>query len=74
MTDATPDRVAPACANCHVREGTIKWVGDGGSMALVHGVYTLWCERCVVAVQLAHAEERAALIPELRAKLEALDG
>lgn len=41
-------------------------------MAMTHGFVQMWCEVCVLTKQIEHAEERAALLPELRARLEAL--
>lgn len=59
------------CARCKVNPGTVKW---GDTLALTHGFAAMWCERCATEVQLAHAEERAALIPEMREKLATLGG
>lgn len=57
------------CQRCHKRPATETW----GSFALVlHGGGQRWCEECCVRVQLAHAEARAAAIPELRRRLDAL--
>jgi hypothetical protein len=57
------------CANCHQRPGTIRW---GNTLALTHGWAQMWCEICATEAQLEHAQERAAVIPELEAKLGAL--
>lgn len=57
------------CANCKERVGTIKWVGDSGALALSHGFYEMWCEVCALKEQIRYAEERAAALPELRARL-----
>lgn len=57
------------CANCNKRKGTKAWVGHGDVVSFVHSV---WCEICVVDAQLRHAQERAAAIPELEAKLREL--
>lgn len=54
------------CANCGKREGTIQYVGDSGALGLVHGFFELWCEACVLDLQIKHAEERANALPELR--------
>ncbi len=62
---------ATPCARCKVNPGTVRW---GDTLALTHGWAAWWCERCATEVQLAHAEERAALIPEMREKLAALGG
>lgn len=57
------------CAVCGIREGTHRW---GDTLAMTHGTWEMWCEVCVVTKQLEHAENRAALIPELRARMTAL--
>lgn len=48
----------------------IKWVGDGGIMALTHGHYSMWCQICAVGTQLQYARERAASIPVLEERLK----
>ena len=58
------------CASCGKREGTIRW---GDMLALTHGWVQMWCEHCAVTKQLEYARERAAAIPELEARLSALD-
>jgi hypothetical protein len=58
------------CANCREREGTELWVGDGGALALVHGMSVRWCRRCVITAQLAHARAMAAQVPSLERELE----
>jgi len=62
------------CANCKTRKATMDWVGEGGVLAWTHGMYTRWCEYCATEAQLKYARERAAAIPELEAKLKALEG
>lgn len=56
------------CASCHKREGTLAW---GDALALTHGFAARWCEVCALTAQIAHAEERAAALPGLRARLAA---
>jgi hypothetical protein len=60
----------PTCFRCP-NEGSFKW---GDTLALTHGFSQIICERCATELQLEYAEERAAAIPELRAKLEELGG
>lgn len=38
----------------------------------VHGGGLRWCEPCCLSVQIAHAEERAEALPELRRRLAEL--
>ena len=59
------------CANCGTREGTLRW---GDALALTHGGGAMWCEVCAITVQLRHARERAARIPEMEARLAFLRG
>ena len=65
-------RLGTPCENCGIRPGTVQWVGEGGMLAVTHGWYSMWCERCVLEAQLAYARRRAAEIPELTKKLAAL--
>lgn len=58
------------CQNCGAREATTWWVGDGGTLAFVHGFGRPWCEPCCFAKQLEHAEEQARSIPEIRLRIE----
>ena len=60
------------CQNCGKRPGTTKWVGEGGTMALIHGMYSWWCGICCVEAQLDYARKQAALIPEREAELAKL--
>lgn len=60
------------CANCGEREGTINWVGRGGVMDFVHGMYEVWCELCAVEADLEYAKKQAKRVPELEKKLEKL--
>lgn len=55
------------CAHCGERPATERW---GDALALTHGGAQLWCKVCVLEAQIAHAEERAAALPELRKQLE----
>jgi hypothetical protein len=56
------------CANCGKRPGTEIWA-PGGTVAYVHGIYSMWCPICVMEAQLKHAYEQKDLIPGLEAKL-----
>jgi hypothetical protein len=62
------------CANCGTRPGTEVWVGGGGVLAMSHGMYEMWCNICITEAQIAYAENIAATLPDLRAKLAALIG
>lgn len=60
------------CQNCGQREGTENWVGEGGTMAFIHGMHQCWCKICCCEAQLEYARKLAATIPELEVKLAAL--
>lgn len=60
------------CENCGTRPGDCLWVGDGGTLAVAHGLGAWWCNRCIVEAQLKYANERAADIPRLERKLAEL--
>lgn len=60
------------CDRCGVKPGTQRF-GEG-VIAMIHGVYEMYCTRCVTEVQLAHAKENAKKIPKLESKLAKLGG
>lgn len=62
------------CANCHKRKATIKWIGDGGIMAMTHGWVAFWCEFCATKINLKYARKQAERIPKLEKKLKGLKG
>lgn len=62
------------CYNCGKRPGVINWVGNGGVLAIVHDHVQKWCEICALTVQLEHARNLAAAIPDLEKKLEEAKG
>ena len=57
------------CQNCHEHRATSNWVGEGGTLAFVHGAFQRWCECCCLKAQLEHAYARANQIPELERAL-----
>lgn len=57
------------CQNCNKRKATEDWVGDGGALAIVHGIVSKWCKVCCLETQLKHAIERATAIPALEKEL-----
>lgn len=72
--EPTPEPKATGiCRNCNERQATQLWIGDGGSLALVHGMHSSWCAVCCAREQLRHAEAQAARIPEIRAELNLLE-
>lgn len=60
------------CQNCGKREATITWVGEGGTLAWVHGMGQEWCKLCCVKEQLKYAKKQAERIPELKEELRQL--
>jgi hypothetical protein len=67
-----PFRVSGICEACRVREAAVKWVGEGGSLALTHGMAQNWCEICALEAILIHARKMAAKIPGYEARLAEL--
>ncbi len=59
------------CVQCQQRRATGLWVGEGGSLGLVHGQYQSWCTPCILQAQLEHAKERSEAIPGLERELVA---
>ena len=62
------------CRNCGKRLATVRWIGEGGSLALSHGHWASWCEQCALERQLEYAKERAESIPDLERRLKRLTG
>jgi hypothetical protein len=56
--------VTGVCFKCRERPGTSWWTE--GAMAYVHGATAPVCDLCALRMQLEHAVELAAVIPELR--------
>jgi RNA polymerase subunit RPABC4/transcription elongation factor Spt4 len=65
-------RESVVCQNCGKREATENWVGEGGMLALTHGMYSCWCKICCLEAQLKYMREIVARIPETEAELAAL--
>lgn len=72
IRDSFVPKEGQPCGNCKTRPGTVQWVGDGGVMGLIHGMYDFWCEICCTEAQLKNARDSAARIPELEKKLKEL--
>lgn len=70
LPPAPPRRGSLLCQRCGQRSGTHKF-GEG-AIAMIHGCYEMWCERCVLEKQIGHAEERASALPGLRERLAQL--
>ena len=72
LIDSMMPKLGDPCSKCKTRVSTIQWVGDGGFIAGIHGMWTPYCEHCALEDQLAFARERAAAIPEIERKLKEL--
>jgi hypothetical protein len=57
------------CDNCGQLGATIKWFGEGGTLAFTHGWWKPWCELCALKANLEYAEKQARRIPDLRKQL-----
>lgn len=58
------------CQNCHIRQATVNWLGEGSTLDFVHGMFQRWCNICSLEAQLEYARKSAARIPELEKELE----
>ena len=67
----SPSTAVVLCGKCGQYPGTQVWTE--GALAYVHGAYQMWCERCVLDAQIAHAERAADQLPVLRLARAALD-
>lgn len=67
----TPARIhdGVTCEHCGREAKTEPWVGEGGVMAVVHGMTSQWCRRCILEAQIDYAERITANLPELRKQL-----
>ena|SRR5437016_2424084 len=66
-------RIQGLCEHCGKHPSTIRWVGVGSSLDLVHGLYEMWCETCVTRAQLEFAKKAAERVSELQVKLRELE-
>lgn len=64
------------CDNCGARPAVSKYAGQQNMNDLNHywGWEAWWCMICILQAQLAHAEDAAALIPELKRQLREATG
>lgn len=67
--ERTKPKVEGNCTNCNTHKATSFWVGDGDGFAFSHGMYTVWCDCCILHAQIEYAEKAAASIPNLYAEL-----
>jgi hypothetical protein len=63
------ERIYGLCGNCGKHKGTQVWIGDGGELAMSHGVYAMWCKCCCLKAQLEYAKNISSKIPQLEAEL-----
>ncbi len=61
---------AGLCVNCKIRPGTETWVGEGGTLALVHGFSARWCLQCCLEAQIEYCTKAAERLPDLKRQLE----
>ena len=60
------------CQKCKKREATTKWVGEGGVVDFIHGMYQEWCGICCLEAQIAYAEKHKNDLKKLKEKLKKL--
>jgi len=58
------------CANCKIRPGTETWVGEGGTLGLVHGFSAQWCLRCCLEAQIEYCQKAADRLLSLKEMLK----
>lgn len=58
------------CTNCGKHRASVKWVGEGSTLDLLHGHYTWWCSCCALRAQVAFARKIARRIPRLERELK----
>lgn len=61
------------CSNCEARPATEIWVGEGGSLALSHGLYSHWCKRCCLVAQIEYANGIIERLPNAKRQLAEID-
>jgi hypothetical protein len=61
------------CRNCKEREATTWWIGEGGTLAYVHGMKSAWCELCAVNAQIDHVNEEMDRLDGLVRRKEELE-
>lgn len=64
--------VDQTCRKCETRPAT-AWM-QVGAIDVFHGGAQPWCDICVLEAQLGAAQDAAACIPEIEARLAALRG
>ena len=57
------------CQNCKHRLATENWVGEGGMIGYIHGMYARWCKVCVLEKQCKHIRDSIALLGQLEKEL-----
>lgn len=64
-------KVTGKCFKCR---GPATEMFGHGPLDFIHGCAQPICERCLLIIQIEHARERAAALPELERRLAALEG
>lgn len=63
------------CANCQTRDGTMLFHNDPGfAMGWIHTMPRMWCDVCVLTVQIEHAQKMADELPLLKQRLAEAQG
>lgn len=68
-----PDDEDVLCENCETRPATETWVGDGGALALSHGLSSRWCKRCCLVAQIEYANGIIERLPNTKRQLAEID-
>jgi hypothetical protein len=70
--DALPVAAVPkgtVCANCKKHEATENWLDEGGTLAITHGDWKVWCKCCCLKAQIKFCQDAAKRLPELKKSL-----
>ena len=67
--ERTKPKVEGNCTNCNTHKATSFWGGEGG-VAFSHGMYTVWCDCCMLNARIKYVQKAAASLPQLKLDLE----
>jgi len=57
------------CQHCGKRPATESWIGEGGVLAMTHGMSQAWCKLCCLQEQILYAKKIIKNFPKLKREL-----
>jgi len=60
------------CQNCHKRKTTVTYVGEGGMLDFIHGMYERLCKHCCLEKQIKYAEKHKNDLKRFKKELKDL--